>query len=62
MSSVGEAAFEEHIAGWLVEQGGYRGVKVGNVGVGPPDFDSVAGVDMVDLFEFIAVTQGGPRP
>ena len=25
-----EAAFEEHIASWLVEHGGYRRAKIGN--------------------------------
>ena len=58
MSSVTEAAFEAHIAGWLVEHGGYRRAKIGNVGDGPRDFDSEAGVDTADLFEFIGATQG----
>ena len=58
MSSVTEAAFEAHIAGWLVEHGGYRRVKIGNVGDGPRDFDAEAGVDTADLFEFIGATQG----
>lgn len=58
MSSVTEAAFEEHIAGWLVEHGGYRRVKIGNVGDGPRDFDAEAGIDTADLFEFIGATQG----
>ena len=56
--STSEAAFEEHIASWLVTHGGYRRVKVGNVGVGPRDFDAEAGVDTADLFEFIGATQG----
>ena len=58
MSSTDEAAFESHIAGWLVDHGGYRAVKVGNAGVGPRDFDAAAGVDTADLFEFIGATQG----
>ena len=53
-----EAAFEEHIASWLVECGGYRRVKVGDAGGEPRDFDAVAGVDTADLFEFIGATQG----
>ena len=57
MSSVSEAAFEAHIAGWLASHGGYR-VKVGNVGDGVSDFDSEVGVDVVDLFGFIGATQG----
>ena len=58
MSSVTEAAFEAHIAGWLVEHGGYRRAKIGSVGDGPRDFDADAGVDTADLFEFIGATQG----
>ena len=52
-----EAAFEEHIASWLVEHGGYRRVKVGTAGGEPRDFDAGAGVDTADLFEFIGATQ-----
>lgn len=51
-----EAAFEEHIASWLVEHEGYRRVKVGNAGGEPRDFDPGAGVDTADLFEFIGAT------
>ena len=58
MSGVTEAAFEAHIAGWLVEHGGYRRVKIGNTGVGPRDFDAEVGIDTADLFEFIGATQG----
>ena len=58
MSYADEAAFEAHISGWLVEQGGYRRAKIGNVGVGPRGFDPVAGVDTADLFEFVGATQG----
>ena len=57
MNSAGEAAFEAHIAGWLVDYGGYRRVKVGNLGAELSDFDSAAGVDTADLFEFIGATQ-----
>ena len=52
-----EAAFEAHIAGWLVDHGRYRHVKIGNVGTTKADFDPVVGVDTVDLFEFIGSTQ-----
>ena len=55
-SDTDEAAFEAHIAGWLVEHGGYRRVKLGNAG-GESDFDGVAGLDTADLFEFIGTTQ-----
>ena len=58
MSSVTEAAFEAHIADWLVAQGGYLRVKVGNAMDEPRDFDAATGVDTADLFEFIGKTQG----
>ena len=57
MNPADEAAFEEHIASWLVERGGYRRVKVGNAGGEPRDFDPGTGVDTADLFEFIGATQ-----
>ena len=57
MSAASEVAFEEYIGAWLATRGGYRSVKFGNVGSGPPDFDPVVGVDTADLFEFIAATQ-----
>jgi type I restriction enzyme, R subunit len=49
-----EKAFEEHIAGSLVERGGYRAVKVGNAS---GDFDAKRGLDTAELFAFIQVTQ-----
>ena len=55
--SLTEAAFEDGIASWLVEHGGYRQAKVGNAGDGPRDFDAEAGVDTADLFVFIGATQ-----
>ena len=57
MTSVDEAAFEAHIADWLVDHGGYRRVKAGNLGTELSDFDPAAGVDTADLFEFIGATQ-----
>ena len=57
MKSTDEAAFEAHIADWLVDHGGYRYVKFGNLGPRQSDFDPVAGVDKADLFEFITATQ-----
>ncbi len=56
MSSVHEADFEAHIAGFLVEIGGYRFCKDGKAG-GESHFDGVAGVDTADLFHFINATQ-----
>ena len=58
MSPAGEAAFEAHIAEWLVEHGGYRRVKTTIEGY-ESDFDGNAGVDTADLFEFIGATQAG---
>ncbi|MXZ69529.1 MAG: type I restriction endonuclease subunit R, partial [Acidimicrobiia bacterium] len=55
-SSIHEAAFEAHIAGWLVEHGGYGRVKTTSEGY-EADFDGIAGVDTADLFEFIRATQ-----
>ena len=52
-----ESAFEAHIAGWLVDYGGYRRVKVGNLGAELSDFDPAVGVDTADLFEYISATQ-----
>lgn len=40
MNSIDEAAFEEHIASWLVEHGGYLRAKVGTAGGEPRDFDA----------------------
>ncbi|MCQ3815061.1 MAG: hypothetical protein KTU85_11700 [Acidimicrobiia bacterium] len=54
---VTEVAFEDGIACWLVEHGGYRQVNIGNVGDGPRDFGAEAGVDTADLFVFIGATQ-----
>ena len=58
MTSAHEAAFEAHIAGFLVEHGGYRRRKDGTSD-GESHFDSVAGLDTADLFEFIGATQPG---
>ena len=58
MSSVHEAAFEAHIAGFLVEHGGYRHRKDGTTD-GESHFDGIAGLDTADLFEFIGATQPG---
>jgi len=54
-----EAAFEDYIAWWLVEHGGYQELKRGN----HPDptqraFDAALGIDRDDLFAFIGATQG----
>ena len=56
MGSVDEAAFEAHIAEWLVEHGSYRRAKTTSEGY-ESDFDGNAGVDTADLFEFIKATQ-----
>ena len=49
-----EKAFEEHVAGSLVEHGGYSIVKVGNAS---KDFDAGRGLDAAELFAFLEATQ-----
>jgi len=51
-----EAAFEEFVAGWLVEQGGYNEVK-GPLQSTASGFDAKSGIDTSDLFAFIGATQ-----
>ena len=51
-----EAAFEEYVAGWLVEHGGYAELK-GPGQSTPSAFDPVAGIDTEDMFAFIGATQ-----
>ncbi len=51
-----EAAFEEYVAAWLVERGGYDYLK-GPGQARPPAFDPLTGIDTEDLFEFIGATQ-----
>lgn len=51
-----EAEFEEYVAGWLVEHGGYAEVK-GPGSWTPSAFDPVIGIDTADLFAFIGATQ-----
>ena len=50
-----EKAFEEHVSRSLVEQGGYRPVKLGNAS---GDFYAALGLDLSELFAFIRETQG----
>ena len=52
-----EAAFESQIGQWLVDQGGYQALKIGNRQGEPTDFDPVRGVDTAELFAFIGATQ-----
>ena len=51
-----EAAFEEYVAGWLVEHGGYTQLK-GPGQSTPSAFDPVTGIDTEDMFAFIGATQ-----
>lgn len=51
-----ERAFEEHVAGFLVADGGYRAVRVGNP---TGDFDAERGLDLAELFAFVEATQSG---
>ncbi len=52
-----EMHFEEHIARWLVEHGGYDGVVHGNQGAAERDFDPALGLNGTELFTFIGATQ-----
>src|SRR5690606_5232009 len=47
-----ESAFENHIAAWLADAGGYSTTKRGG-----SDFDIARGFDTVELFGFIESTQ-----
>ncbi len=51
---VDEKAFEEHIARYLEERGGYRTGKIRNAN---GDFDPKLGLDLAELFTFIRATQ-----
>ena len=51
-----EAAFEEYVSTWLVEQGGYAEVK-GPGQARPSAFEPVTGIDTEDLFTFLGATQ-----
>lgn len=54
---VDEAGFEDAIAAWLVDHGGYQLCKRG-VGAEGAEFDRARGVDTAELFAFIGATQG----
>ncbi len=59
--AVDETGFETFITDWLVTNGGWDAVKVGNHAGQPGrpgDFDPVLGLDTAELFEFIGTTQG----
>ena len=50
--NIDEGGFETHIADWLTTKGGYRPAKVGG-----SDFDADLGLDLIQLFQFVAATQ-----
>ncbi len=59
--AVDETGFEMFITDWLVTNGGWDAVKVGNHAGEPGrpgDFDPVLGLDTAELFAFIGTTQG----
>ena len=58
MSSVSEKLLEDEISAHLVAHGGYRECKVGTEPEWRPDFDATVGLDTVELFRFIELTQG----
>jgi type I restriction enzyme, R subunit len=58
MSSVSERLLEDEISSHLVEHGGYLTCKIGIDPEWRPDFDAKVGLDTVELFAFIELTQG----
>ncbi|MGA2514566.1 MAG: DEAD/DEAH box helicase family protein [Candidatus Limnocylindrales bacterium] len=55
--TVSERRFEDAITASLVEEGGYRVCKWGTKPEGSADFDRARGLDVAELFAFIAETQ-----
>ncbi len=53
-----ERDFEALICNWLVQRGGYVDAKFGATQGPNSDFDAEVGLDTVELFNFIGVTQG----
>jgi type I restriction enzyme R subunit len=58
MSSISEKLLEDEISAHLVSAGGYQECKVGTNTEWRPDFDAALGLDTVELFRFIELTQG----
>ena len=58
MSSVSEKLLEDEISAHLVADGGYRMCKLGTDAEWRQDFDAKLGLDTVELFAFIELTQG----
>ena len=58
MSSISEKLLEDEISAHLVAHGGYRACKVGTEPEWRQDFDAPSGLDTVELFAFIELTQG----
>ena len=56
-----ERGFEDAITASLVEAGGYRVCKWGTKPEWAADFDRVRGLDVAELFAFIAETQPKTR-
>ena len=58
MTSVTEKLLEDEISRHLVSDGGYRICKIGIEPEWRQDFDATVGLDTVELFAFIELTQG----
>ncbi|HEY4894695.1 MAG TPA: DEAD/DEAH box helicase family protein [Solirubrobacteraceae bacterium] len=58
MTSVDEKLLEDEISAHLVSSGGYRVCKIGTDPECRQDFDANVGLDTVELFAFIELTQG----
>ena len=55
--TVSERGFEDAITASLIEQGGYRACKSGTKSEWSADFDRARGLDVAELFAFLAETQ-----
>jgi type I restriction enzyme, R subunit len=58
VSSINETLLEDEISAHLVAAGGYQECKVGTEREWRPDFNPAVGLDTVELFRFIELTQG----
>ena len=58
MSSISERILEDEISTHLVSAGGYQECKIGTEPEWRPNFDAALGLDTVELFRFIDLTQG----
>ena len=58
MNTISEKLLEDEISGHLVTAGGYQACKIGTSPEWRSDFNPAVGLDTVELFRFIELTQG----